>query len=38
MTTQMAGDYARHGVRVNALYAGWADTPFNAQRGGRGEI
>ncbi|PST22214.1 SDR family NAD(P)-dependent oxidoreductase [Mesorhizobium plurifarium] len=42
MTRQMAGDYARYGVRVNALCPGWVDTPFNepfiAQMGGRGAI
>ncbi|MGV1759946.1 SDR family NAD(P)-dependent oxidoreductase [Rhizobium sp. A22-96] len=42
MTRQMAGDYARFGVRVNALCPGWVDTPFNApfiaQMGGRGAI
>lgn len=42
MTRQMAGDFARHGVRVNALCPGWVDTPFNgpfiAQMGGRGAI
>lgn len=42
MTRQMAGDYARHGVRVNALCPGWVDTPFNApfisQMGGREAI
>jgi len=42
MTRQMAGDYARLGVRVNALCPGWVDTPFNepfiAQMGGRGAI
>ncbi len=29
MTRQMAGDYAKFGVRVNALCPGWVDTPFN---------
>jgi NAD(P)-dependent dehydrogenase (short-subunit alcohol dehydrogenase family) len=42
MTRQMAGDYGRFGIRVNALCPGWVDTPFNdpfvAQMGGRGEI
>ena len=42
MTRQMAGDYARFGVRVNALCPGWVDTPFNApfiaQMGGRSVI
>ncbi|HEY0123769.1 MAG TPA: SDR family oxidoreductase [Rhizobium sp.] len=42
MTRQMAGDYARFGVRVNALCPGWVDTPFNepfiAQMGGRSAI
>ncbi|MHA6688734.1 SDR family NAD(P)-dependent oxidoreductase [Mesorhizobium sp. A556] len=42
MTRQMAGDFARYGVRVNALCPGWVDTPFNgpfiAQMGGRGAI
>lgn len=39
MTRQMAGDYAKFGIRVNALCPGWVDTPFNepfiAQMGGR---
>lgn len=42
MTRQMAGDYAKYGIRVNALCPGWVDTPFNApfiaQMGGRSEI
>lgn len=42
MTRQMAGDFARHGVRVNALCPGWVDTPFNepfiGQMGGRDAI
>lgn len=42
MTRQMAGDFARHGVRVNALCPGWVDTPFNepfiGQMGGRQAI
>ena len=42
MTRQMAGDYGRFGIRVNALCPGWVDTPFNApfiaQMGGRTEI
>ncbi|MCA1367652.1 SDR family oxidoreductase [Bradyrhizobium sp. BRP14] len=42
MTRQMAGDYAKYGVRVNALCPGWVDTPFNepfiAQMGGRSAI
>ncbi|MDQ6438295.1 SDR family oxidoreductase [Mesorhizobium sp. LHD-90] len=42
MTRQMAGDYARFGVRVNALCPGWVDTPFNdpfiGQIGGRQAI
>jgi NAD(P)-dependent dehydrogenase (short-subunit alcohol dehydrogenase family) len=42
MTRQMAGDVARHGIRVNALCPGWVDTPFNEpfieQMGGREAI
>ncbi|MBB4066217.1 SDR family NAD(P)-dependent oxidoreductase [Gellertiella hungarica] len=42
MTRQMAGDYARFGIRANALCPGWVDTPFNepfiAQMGGRDAI
>lgn len=42
MTRQMAGDFARYGVRVNALCPGWVDTPFNepfiGQMGGRDAI
>lgn len=42
MTRQMAGDVARHGIRVNALCPGWVDTPFNepfiTQMGGREAI
>lgn len=39
MVKQIAGDYGKHGVRVNALCPGWVDTPFNdaftRQMGGR---
>jgi NAD(P)-dependent dehydrogenase (short-subunit alcohol dehydrogenase family) len=42
MTRQMAGDYAKFGIRVNALCPGWVDTPFNEpfirQMGGRKAI
>ncbi len=42
MTRQMAGDYAKFGIRVNALCPGWVDTPFNepfiGQMGGRDAI
>lgn len=42
MTRQMAGDYAKFGIRVNALCPGWVDTAFNApfiaQMGGRAAI
>ena len=42
MTKQMAGDYAKFGIRINALCPGWVDTPFNgpfiAQMGGRDAI
>jgi NAD(P)-dependent dehydrogenase (short-subunit alcohol dehydrogenase family) len=42
MTRQMAGDFGRFGIRVNALCPGWVDTPFNApfiaQMGGREAI
>jgi NAD(P)-dependent dehydrogenase (short-subunit alcohol dehydrogenase family) len=39
MTKQIALDYARHGIRVNAICPGWVDTAFNdpytRQLGGR---
>ena len=39
LARQMALDYARYNVRVNALCPGWVDTPFNEpfmrQMGGR---
>jgi NAD(P)-dependent dehydrogenase (short-subunit alcohol dehydrogenase family) len=42
MTRQIAGDYGRYGIRVNALCPGWVDTPFNEpfirQLGGRTAI
>ena len=42
MVRQIAGDYGRFGVRVNALCPGWVDTPFNEpfirQIGGRAAI
>ncbi|WP_181702004.1 SDR family NAD(P)-dependent oxidoreductase [Chthonobacter albigriseus] len=42
MTRQMAGDYGKFGIRVNALCPGWVDTPFNEpfirQMGGRTAI
>lgn len=42
MTKQIAGDYGRYGIRVNALCPGWVDTPFNEpfirQIGGRAAI
>ena len=42
MVRQVAVDYGRHGIRVNALCPGWVDTPFNEpfirQMGGREAI
>jgi NAD(P)-dependent dehydrogenase (short-subunit alcohol dehydrogenase family) len=42
MVRQVAVDYGRHGVRINALCPGWVDTPFNdpfiRQMGGRKAI
>jgi NAD(P)-dependent dehydrogenase (short-subunit alcohol dehydrogenase family) len=42
MTRQIALDYARYNIRVNALCPGWVDTPFNEpfmrQMGGREEL
>lgn len=42
MVRQIAIDYGRHNVRVNALCPGWVDTPFNEpfirQMGGREAI
>jgi NAD(P)-dependent dehydrogenase (short-subunit alcohol dehydrogenase family) len=42
MVRQVAIDYGKHNVRVNALCPGWVDTPFNdpfiRQMGGRAAI
>ncbi len=42
MVKQIAVDYGKHNVRVNALCPGWVDTPFNdpftKQMGGRDKL